>query len=369
MRLRRLIEVEPLPESRWAKIGRALFERVGLKSAPSSSEVPARPSSRSALRPFLLAAAGVAAAAVIGWSYHPGPGRSVDDVIRPSHIVTGATGSLLVVGENSVAVSPESAVVVSGNEERGILAVVERGRVTFGVAPRLGRPPFVVQAGEVGVRVVGTRFAVTRVGDGARVDVEHGVVEVASAGTMVELRDGQTWQSGTAREASSTAVAVASPPASGNGTAEPAPAVAAEDSALPRVAPTPAAGPLPTPAHETRPRTMPATASAPQPSATPIPAPAAPSPALQAVVESTSPQSQFEQAERCERTDPTRALEMYRAVAAESGPWAMNALFAAGRLQAERGARSQARALLGDYVARYPQGPNASDARRMLDRL
>jgi hypothetical protein len=47
----------------------------------------------------------------------------------------------------------------------------------------------------------------------------------------------------------------------------------------------------------------------------------------------------------------------------------MNALFAAGRLQAARGARADALALLSEYVMRYPQGPNAHDALRILDRL
>jgi hypothetical protein len=81
-----------------------------------------------------------------------------------------------------------------------------------------------------------------------------------------------------------------------------------------------------------------------------------------------SAQSRFEQAERFERSDPAHALEIYREVAAANGPWGMNALFAAARLQAERG-RPEARALLAEYVARFPQGPNVSDARRMLDRI
>jgi hypothetical protein len=85
--------------------------------------------------------------------------------------------------------------------------------------------------------------------------------------------------------------------------------------------------------------------------------------------EPPSAQSRFEQAERLERSAPERALELYRGVAAENGAWGMNALFAAARLQAERGAEPEARALLAEYVARYPLGPNVSDARRMLERM
>jgi hypothetical protein len=46
----------------------------------------------------------------------------------------------------------------------------------------------------------------------------------------------------------------------------------------------------------------------------------------------------------------------------------MNALFAQARLELERGNRAEGQRLLADYLARYPHGPNARDARRLLSR-
>ena len=286
---------------------------------------------------------------------------STGALMSPSHIVTGLTGSLLVVGANSIAVAPESALVVSGDDEHGILAVVERGRVTFSVAPRRTRPPFVVQAGDVGVRVVGTQFTVARTGDGAHVEVAHGVVEVTCAGVTANVRDGETWPAEIANH----------DPAPESRTAEAdRPEPPALDIATP-VLPTAGATTAPVgPTGDARPRTAPASTavaarwlySAPHPEADDAADAAAPS----SLPDPTSPQSRFERAERLERSDPDRALSLYREVAADYGPWAMNALFAAARLQAERGANPDARALLTAYIGRYPRGPNAGDARRML---
>jgi len=65
------------------------------------------------------------------------------------------------------------------------------------VAPRQNRPPLWVHAGDVGVRVVGTAFTVTRApGAGEiEVEVEHGTVEVHRAGTIAAVTGGQRWSS------------------------------------------------------------------------------------------------------------------------------------------------------------------------------
>jgi len=65
------------------------------------------------------------------------------------------------------------------------------GSARFDVRPRAGRP-FVVQAGEVEVRVLGTRFELARRTNGSvDVAVAHGVVQVAAAGETVLLRAGE----------------------------------------------------------------------------------------------------------------------------------------------------------------------------------
>ena len=61
------------------------------------------------------------------------------------------------------------------------------------VAPRGDRPAFEVHAGDVIVRVVGTRFRVARDGEHARVTVDHGAVEIRFRGRALRLADGQSW--------------------------------------------------------------------------------------------------------------------------------------------------------------------------------
>ena len=435
MKLKGRVDVEPLGDARWAKIARALFERVAAEATAVSTPSPALDdvgrSRRGRLRSAALAAAAVMVIALAGWALARGAPPSFE-ADRPSHIVTGQTGSMLVVGANSLAVSPDSEVVVSGSDDRGVLAVVERGRVTFSVAPRHGRPPFVVQAGEVGIRVIGTRFAVTRIGEGAGVQVDHGIVEVTAAGATTLVHQGESWPSGWSSREGAPAVPTREPappvdaapgldpqggpitertrrviadgdrssgpsarrvnPSSVSG--DPGPVVPVRLAAAPRATSTgdlpdvPTAGVLPAfigfpgtaPASALNDATDPVLAPAVQASATPMvtAAPPATPAATAALAASTftaghapdgdapSAQDRFERAERLERTDAVRALALYRGLAAESGPWAMNALFAAARMQLVRGSHGEGRTLLTEYLRRYPQGPNAGDARRLL---
>ncbi len=79
-------------------------------------------------------------------------------------------------------------------------------------------------------------------------------------------------------------------------------------------------------------------------------------------------QELYESAARLEATDPARAVAMYRQVAARRDSWLADALFAQGRLYAARGQKGEARALLTEYLAAFPQGANADDAHLLLDR-
>ena len=94
----------------------------------------------------------------------------------------GANGSRVEFGESTIDVGPTSAVRLEGDDSRGTVVTLDRGRVECDVAPRHGRPPFLVEAGSVEVRVVGTHFTVTRTGDDVTVDVQRGQVEVVSDG-------------------------------------------------------------------------------------------------------------------------------------------------------------------------------------------
>jgi hypothetical protein len=328
-RLRR-IEVEPLSEQRWSKIERSLFARLereaGVSPGSSRSESP-----RSRLPWFGAAAAAAAIALVTALILLDRPSHFAE-VELPSRITTGADTSHLALPGLSVDVEPESAVVVGPETSQGLLIVVDRGAIVCDVAPRSTDAPLIVQAGAARVRVLGTRFGVSRQGDGARVSVEHGVVEVSAHGRSVRVHAGEVWP------AAETAPL---------GNADPAPQGATFER-TPESAPR---GAVPT---ERR-----------------APAPKLPAPVSSPVAEDTkpSPQTVFEQAAALERRDPAKASQLYRSLESGSDSWAKNALYARARLEASRGNRGEARRLLERYLDRFPRGENAEDARAVLERV
>jgi hypothetical protein len=96
------------------------------------------------------------------------------------------------------------------------------------------------------------------------------------------------------------------------------------------------------------------------PPADPTASPSAPAP---------SPQELFESAARIERTRPDEAAALYRQLVAGGSGWAGSALFALGRLEADRGHRAEAAPLLEEYLTRYPRGINVDDARVLLNEM
>lgn len=322
------IAIEPLGEERWAAFEERLFDALDRERREGPAPPLPAPASLPARRPWRAIALAVVAAAVVllavqaGWLLRGRMAAGPADV-SPTRMVSGASPSRLALGDNELELGADTAVVATGDDARGMVVVVERGSVTCTVAPRGSRPPFVVQAGEVRVRVVGTRFSVARIGEGARVEVDHGVVEVSAGTDRVTLHDGQSWTAHPLAAASGgplpSGVAIASAP------------VSTED--------VPAA-----------------------------PAPVDTSPAASAsqAARVQSPRERFEAAARLERTDPSRAVALYAQLAAAGGSWGANALFAQARLESERGHRAEARRLAAEYLARFPGGPNASDARVLL---
>jgi hypothetical protein len=118
--------------------------------------------------------------------------------------------------------------------------------------------------------------------------------------------------------------------------------------------PEPPLSPSPTPPPPIQDLSLPAAATA-----TPAPPPA-PKP---------SPQDRFESAAKIERARPDEAATVYRQLAAGTSPWASNALFALARLEVDRGRRADAARHLRDYLAQYPRGINADDARTLLQHM
>lgn len=321
-RLHRTIEIEPLSDARWSRIERNLFEQaLGAEETghrrvsrwPGSALREAIPGGwRLAGALFVLVGAIAAISGVAAWRYllpdsHPGMTR----------VETAANGSRVEFGESTIDVGPASAVRLAGGDSHGVIVTLDRGRVECDVTPRHERPPFVVEAGGVEVRVVGTHFVVARTADAVTVDVQRGTVEVTSDGQRSLVSAGAHWPL-------SPEVAPVTPPT------PPSPDATAEHG----VAEARAGG------------------------SGPIHAPG-----------SLLPHDQYDAASKLEARQPAAALAIYRELARQGGSWGQNALFAEGRLQADRGDANEARHLLRDYLTRYPGGPNADDARRLLDRL
>jgi TolA-binding protein len=170
----------------------------------------------------------------------------------------------------------------------------------------LGRPDFVVQAGEVLVRVVGTRFEVGRSDAGAVVSVTEGIVLVENAGRRVRLGPGDRWSE-----------------------AEPEPTGETRARSSKRV----------TRSLEHRRKDSPTAGEL------------------------------FDRAASLEASDPTGALDLYERVSRAGGRWAASASFARARLLVEQGQSAEAQRLLERYVRRYPRGTNVADARRLLSVL
>jgi len=196
---------------------------------------------------------------------------------------------------------------------------LERGHVDFGVPPREGRPPFVVQAGDVRVEVVGTRFSVSREGDQVTVEVREGVVRVTRGAEATRVAAGERWPADEAQPA---------PP--------PEPARAEERLAEAEVD---------------------------ERAATPEQVEAGPT------RRGDHARALFERAQAAEADDPDRSAALYRRATRRGGAWAANALYAWARLEVERGHEERGRRLLRRYLDRHPDGPNATDARELLARL
>jgi hypothetical protein len=349
--------IEPLSDTAWSRIERGVWSELDA-AAP---ERPARAARRWWLAGGVLAAAAAIVALVLGLRAGSGPLAVVDE---PSRVVSGTAPSAVSFGDAHITMDAEPALVLSREADHPVV-LIERGAAWFTVAPRAGRPAFIVRAGDASVRVVGTRFRVARSEEQIAVAVEHGAVDVQFRGAVTAVGARQHWSSTSPAHATEIASALgpalpgaprAAPPA------PPAPPAPAPD---PVPAPAPAVDPDPAPArvaparsHRPRPAPSPATAPAPAPAA----APAKPASLVDA------DRAEYDRLAALEPVHPEAALDGYLALARGSGSWADPALFAAARLAADRGDR-RAASLLGSYLQRSPAGANAADARRLLARL
>ncbi len=359
------VEVEPWSDGHWSRVEREMFEKLdatgGVRAVERRSGLPRR---------LVGGGLAVAAAAALVFFLRPAGFLRSNDRLR---VATTDSASEVTVGESWLVVAPKSLVMVSGDDDRGVDVVLDRGAVTCEVAPRRGRPPFVVDAGGVRVRVMGTRFTVARDDSATSVVVDHGVVEVSASGQVTVLHDGERWPSAGASVSAGAGVS-AGASANVNAGAGPDPAasvIAAPQGIDPGAVPAnarphskalqgPSAAPAPSPSRPSSPEVgaMANTAR----DAVPVAAPAAPAAA-------PSSQEAYEAAARIEKTRPDDAAALYRGIVAGGTAWSSSALFALARLEADRGHHDSAQRLLEDYLARYPRGLNADDARALLQRM
>lgn len=313
--------VEPLSDLEWKRIEEGLMARLDRDSGPVADPVPSeRASRRSGWRTAAVwTAVGAVAAAAIALVVTRG-----GDQAAPTHasrMATADSSSVMTLRDATLTVAPHSALLVSEDQQGGVLVVLERGSVHCAVAPRDGRPPFVVNAGEVRVEVVGTHFGVSREGDLASVTVDEGTVVVIHRGVRNEVGAGQRWPGQRA-------------------SAEPEPAVI-EPALIEPVAPE-----VPKASIEA------SIEVAPEPKKRPRPA--------------VSAKERYGHAAAMEGRDPNGALAIYGEIVDAGGPWAPLALFAKGRLELDLGQTEAGTRTLRDYLDRFPAGPNAADARALL---
>lgn len=117
-----------------------------------------------------VAVAGALVAGVIGWRISAPQAYSTD--VGEQQLVQLSDGS-------SVKLDTASKISVRMSGDRRDIRL-ERGRALFDVAHDSQRP-FVVEAGKTSVTALGTRFDVSRDGDGARVNLIRGSVEIRAA--------------------------------------------------------------------------------------------------------------------------------------------------------------------------------------------
>jgi hypothetical protein len=250
-------------------------------------------------------------------------------------MVTNATPSAISFDDVYISLDATSAIEMRRAPGNRRSVVLERGGAWFAVGERGERPTFSVLAGDTTVRVVGTRFRVARSEERVTVEVARGTVEIAFRGTLIRLDPNQRWTSERPEIVDTVKVAAVDP--------APEPAAPIAKPAKPAPA-KPAKPPKPLKIDD-------------------APAPPAPPPAPAAAERAT-----YERLVAMEVTDPTTALTGYIALAKGTSRWAEVALFAAGRLAADR-KDPRAAGLLTSYMRRFPSGANVDDARELLARL
>lgn len=290
--------VDPLNDAAWSRVERNVW--TALDAMPDAAPPP-----EPARRPWLWLALPIAVAAVLVVYVVT---RTPEAPVY-ARVISQAAPSTIALADARITLDPYSAVVTEPD-----YTLVESGSAWFDVEPRNGRAPFVVVAGDVRVRVIGTHFRVARSAEFVEVTVDRGMVEIGYHGDTTQVGRGGHWS--TRPETAQAQITTQAPVA-------------------PAVDPAPVAPPV----------------------ATPIKPPGADQDARR-----------FAELTKLEAGDPDRAMTGYLELSKKSGTWAGVALFAAARLAVDRH-DPRASSLLQIYLRRFPRGANVVDAQELLTRL
>jgi TolA-binding protein len=192
------------------------------------SGVEQRMAERPVRRPWRWLALGTALSAAAAFSFfwvenraRPGAeaARAEHAPLEGAKLETKSDELAVTLGDgSSVKLASQSEVQVQGSRASAISLSLVRGELACDVTHREGRR-FTVVAGDVEVRVVGTRFSVKRTlmpAGRVEVSVARGVVEVRSArqpGVVARVAAGQDWSENAEPAASSTTAATTPAPA------------------------------------------------------------------------------------------------------------------------------------------------------------
>jgi hypothetical protein len=377
--------IPPLGDAAMARIERGLFAALDSELRQAARPLEAARSGIARRRGAGLALAGAAAAVALFVAREAR--RTEAPTAHAAQISTTTSGSRIALAGATLDVAPQSAVSFGSGRDGAVVVVLDRGTVTCEVAPRSNRAPFIVEAGATRVTVIGTKFSVHRVGDHATVTVEHGLVEVADTNMTELVHAGERFRPGEAVTRDVLVSELDAAPAGATGPAAPAAQTAAHG-VVATGDPAPAVAAVAPRSHRRRLARTEAQASAlsneggadthadlasaaEAATAAPSDAPAAKATESAGAAPHRSVQVLFELAAQLELRDPEAALRIYGELGAAESPsdgWAASALFAAARLEAERGRTEHARELCESYLQRFPHGPNAEDARTLLAR-
>ena len=397
--------VEPMSDVSWARVERGLWSRIDSGATDVVPEAPRRRWLWIAVPTLAVAAV---AAILVGTgmfsSHEDAPAIAWDDPSEPSRVVAGLAPTAVSFGDAHIDLSAQSAIVMS-REGGSPSVLLERGVASFAVAPRADRPPFVVRAGDTVVRVVGTRFVVSRSNELITVAVEHGLVDVQFRGTTKRVGAGETWSSeapqkvalhsasgapdtlddtttntmtpDTGTNAPNTTLPDTTPDTATNGpdTATPETGATTPDTGATTRTVTPdtrAKTDTRTVTPDTRAKTDTRTATPDTRATTTTRTPAIRSgsatPAIGSTVAKDADRASYDRLSALERRDSKAALTGYLELSRGNSKWSAVALFAAGRLAADLDDR-RAATFLDIYLRRFPNGANADDARNLLSRL